>query len=572
MGVLCLILDRKKQYHLLLADIFTVTGHKLLSAFDENRALELLRVSSPQVLLLEMEDLPFWLKITESGIYTIPLLFIRSYEEAEVLKNYGLTELNSMVLPFNPIELLERVVLLSKPPAEVLSLSQEGPTNVLIKVLKAGASSIMKIEHSEGVCRLYISKGIVKGSSCAPEELYKAFREYNSLELEPYDEAHADIRYFFKNNMDFFQNVIAPALEKEEEKVMEEEVLPTPVIERALIDLSQPIEIAEGFYWVGVSSEYGIIQKNAYLRIYEGNGIKLPVLINTFGTQEYPLIRAKLEQITGTIDALRAVIVFGSNLGEASGLVNLLQANPRAFVITSVGIAVALASIGIPINRIRTIETFPNHTLKLATGHSLKFIPVPYMPEKSSFMLFEGNTRRLFTGKFLSSLCTQYELNPLEGGAVEDVLIYTSQMAPDRASLKRALEALSKELPSSIYPAFGNPLLSVEKIEGLINRLQVMPLYAEQKDTLEPAILMDMLSRIIERLKKELKPAEYNSFMEDLQQYAYMEDGRIIESFVEVKELPSLIVALMLTKGVNPAVLKEVYKELSLAGISLPTI
>jgi len=83
MGVLCLLLDKKKQYFHLLADIFNVTGHKLLIALEEEKAFEFLQVSSPEVLLLPIEDMDFWFKALKAGAHLIPIIFVEEYEEAE---------------------------------------------------------------------------------------------------------------------------------------------------------------------------------------------------------------------------------------------------------------------------------------------------------------------------------------------------------------------------------------------------------------------------------------------------------------------------------------------------------
>ncbi|MFN3472037.1 MAG: hypothetical protein ACK4ZR_05495, partial [Aquificaceae bacterium] len=60
-----------------MADIFNVTGHKLLIALEEKKALEFLQASSPEVLLLPMEDMDFWFKALKAGAYPIiPIFFV----------------------------------------------------------------------------------------------------------------------------------------------------------------------------------------------------------------------------------------------------------------------------------------------------------------------------------------------------------------------------------------------------------------------------------------------------------------------------------------------------------------
>ena len=177
MGVLCLLLDKKKQYFHLLADIFNVTGHKLLIALEEEKAFEFLQVSSPEVLLLPIEDMDFWFKALKAGAHLIPIFFVEEYEEADSLRKYGLREVNYIILPFNPMELLTKVVSISKETYEQAHLDYLGPVNLIFRFIRSGATLSLNIHGKENTCTLYISQGIIKGSSCDREKLTELIGE-----------------------------------------------------------------------------------------------------------------------------------------------------------------------------------------------------------------------------------------------------------------------------------------------------------------------------------------------------------------------------------------------------------
>ncbi len=566
MGVFCMLLDKKKQYFSLLADIFNITGHKLLIAFDEEKALELLKVSEPEVIIMPEEDIDFWFKLLELGKYIMPILFVESYEEAEKLLKYGLKEVNYEVLPFNPIELLTKVVSLSKDPQDTASLSRLGPMNLLIKLLRKGITSALIIEGEGKACGIYIYKGIIEGCSCRMEDLSDLFSKDVKIKLDIYQKEKAVINYKYKDNWEFFSSLVygyTPKPSISQPALGVERVPPT----KPVLDLSQSIEISHGLFWVGSPQRYGLIQRNAYLRIYERDNIKVPVLINIGTVQDYVLIRSKLEQVVGTIEAVKAVVVLSSGVDDCSGIVNFLQSNQKAFVITSLSIAQRLRTLGIPQARIRTFETFPNKRLRLATGDVLRFLSLPFLPEKGSFAVLEESTGFLFTGSFLSSFCTYEELNPLEDVDTEDVLVYANLIIPSQDLLNRSLKRINREEINTILPMFGNPIHSKDRIREIFDKLEIGILVVpEVRDS---QVFLEACNSLLTFLKNNLEAQEFQSLLEGLGSFVYMEDNKIVEPFVDPEDIPSLILSLMYAKDTNPAVIKKAINYLHTAGISI---
>ncbi|MCS7171090.1 MAG: hypothetical protein NZ851_02105 [Aquificaceae bacterium] len=570
MGVLCLLLDKKRQYSSLLADIFNITGHKLLIALDEEKALELLKMASPEAVLLSLEDLAFWLKILEMGYYPSPIFFLESHEDAEIIRKYGLREVNYVVLPFNPIELLTRVVNLSKSPQEPAHLETIGPTSTLLKLLRHGITSSMVMEGPNYSCAIYIENGVLKGSNCNVEELVKLMPENLKIWLEPYREEDLEPTLVFANNWEFFGQLVSDYKpETVMPQVMQEEALiatmesPTAA---SVPDLDQPLELGDGFYWVGVQDKKGLFHKNAYLRIYGKDNIKVPILINMGTEQEYVLIRTKLEQVLGPVDVVKGIILMGSGIDESSGILGFLQGNKKAFVITSINIAQRLKALGIPQARIRTIETFPRSRLKLASGHVLRFIPTPFLPEAGSFAVLEEDTGRLFTGRLLSSLVTPEEFNPLKNAHVEDMLLYTNLIAPSQEALKVFLKRIEHDTVLSLYPMLGNPLNSEAETKWLLARLEGLTVVYRDIQSFDTYLILETCENLLKFLEANLESPELNSFLEDLYQFAYIEDSKIIQVSVDIEALPSIIVGIMYSNNLNAKFIKEAIRHFYLSG------
>ena len=553
MGVLCLLLDKKREYFHLLSDIFNITGHKLLVALDEDKAFEFLKVSFPDILLMPLEDMNFWLKLIEKGYYTPPIFFTEDSEGVEKLKKHGFNDLNYMLLPFNPMELLSKVVYLSKDLSQIMELNQLGFANVLLKLLRMKRSLTLSLEGKGGFCDLYLWEGSIKGSNCDKKRILELLEDEVSIKLKHYKEEGA---YSFEKNWDFLSIL---AIEHVEEitytKSFTEETL--------TIDLSQPIELREGFYWIGVENKNGLFQKNVYLRIYERDNIKVPILINVGTAKDYPIVRLKLEQVVGSIDAVKGIILLGSEIDEASGIFNFLQSNYKAFIITSMSIANKLRKSGVPQNRIRVIETLPGGRLRLATGDLLKFIPTPFLPGVGNFMIIEEGSGYLFTGRFLSSLCSIEEFNPHKEANKEDVILYTHLNIPYKDPLFSLIKKIESEKVSSIYPMFGKPILSIESLREIFRELKniFLNIQAPKKDN-----PIKSCEDVLKLLKENLESAEFEAFLEELNQFVYVEEGKIMQSFVDIEDLPKLIVHVALSRNVNPRLVKEVIRMFYKAG------
>lgn len=567
MGVMCMLLDKERQYTALLSDIFSVTGHKLLIATEEEKAVELLQKASPEVILIPLEDFGFWFKLMEMEHYLFPVVFLEKEEDLQNLRAYGLEESNAVVLPFNPMELLTKVVSLAKnlegsQQTEFLSF-----TNLLLKLLRQKLTFSLMVQAKESSCTLIVEEGRIKGITCPVKELSELLSEEVTLKLLPFQQE--EVWRQFRDNWEFFSELFRTALPEAPTRL--EETPPTPAqtvsIAEKEVDLDQPVELESNFYWVGVPDRTGLFQRNVYLRIYQKEGIQVPVLINLGTAQDFLFVKTKVEQLLGSVGALRGVILLGSYVEEASGVLALLQANQKIFVISSVGIANRLRALGIPQSRMRTLETLPEGRMRLASGDVLRFIPTPFLPEVGSFVVLEENTGRLFTGRFLSSLCTFEDFSPLRSADLADFVMHASVHLPSRELLDGLLSRLPTESITSIYPMFGNPVLSQEGVKWLLSKLEGLQGLPRAGDGLQEETVLKACQSILDFLKANMDTEEFNSLVEELGHHLYVEEGRITQLITQPEVLPSAVLGIMQAKKVRPELVKESVKLLYVSGV-----
>ncbi|MEN3034309.1 MAG: hypothetical protein ABDH18_04900 [Aquificaceae bacterium] len=570
MSANCLLLDKRKTMTSLLSDIFVVTGHNLLAAFDEKMGIDLSKRGDPEILILPIEDFNFWLELIKADIFVLPIFLVETYEDGETLLNLGLGHDNFEVLPFNPMELLAKVHSLTRNYINPKELAEIGVLNLIIRFLKKGTSAYIKTVGKEGVCTVYVSGGKILASDSSPDNIKRVFSTQEEVYMQQADEnSPKNLGHEFKTNWDFFLSVLEklPSEEKPEKvAVQAEEMAETPAV---TINLDEPILLSEGAYWIGLADETSIYQKNSYLCIFHKDETKVPIMINPPSLAGYMHIKPKIEKIVGDISNLRALVVFGIEPEEYGGILKLLQANNKMFVITSLTLATKLWSLGIPMGRIRPIESFPSGRLKLATGHSLEFQRIDFAPSPGSFYMHDTSSGLVFTGRFMSSLTLASELNPTASTKFEHLELYTGLSMPSYEALKAAINKIERIKPKGIYPLHGNPITS--DLEEALERLKSVRLLTGSIEITD-SIAVDVVSGILKSAKSIVTPEEMENVINFLSQFAFLEEDKVVESFVDSKTLPGLAIYALHFAKVKPQAIREAYRHMYLAelpGISI---
>ncbi|MFN3813200.1 MAG: hypothetical protein ACK4SM_01070 [Aquificaceae bacterium] len=555
MGVKFLLLDEERRFFPLVSDIFDVTGHKLMVSLDEVKAKELLNAVQFDVVLLEKKHFNFWMDMIKEGKYALPIFLIEDYEYAQKLKDMGFVDLNYILLPFNPLDLLTKAVRLSRLEKEPKTLSSLGPINTLVHLLKLNISTVMKLYNDSTACSLYIKEGEVLGSSCHISALKFLFTSGDtSIELLPYtDEEY--LEELFSGSWDLFSRV-----------VFTEETLTIPAVKETpptlkKIDLNQPVEIRTGVFWVGVPDKKSLLQSNSYLRIYEKGDIRVLFLIHAGGPNEYARIRAKVEEIISSMEMIKAVVVMGYDPYDYMNAITMLQSNPKLQLITSFDIASILVQAGIPLPRVRLIEGLPNMKLKLATGNTISLIPIPFLPGKGSYMLYEEDTGFLFSSHLFSSFSTPEDFFLDKNPDVEDVIMYVSLNMPCSKALQRVLKVLYKLDISTVFPLYGNPIKG-ELLRDLIQLMQKTNVGVDMISTVNKELYIKKVSEILDDLRRDLEEGTFLNLKEELENYAYFEEHGLKDMLTFPGSFSKLLLNSMKSAGVEPSLIKKVLKEL----------
>jgi flavorubredoxin len=172
----------------------------------------------------------------------------------------------------------------------------------------------------------------------------------------------------------------------------------------------ESVEIADGTYWVGKRAEGSVFHANPYLRCFRGttpeteraNAFNL--LIDPGSSSDFSSVHTKVTSLIGGLDKLSALFVNHQDpdVGSSSTIISARYA-PRASIICSEDTWRLIVHSNLPRDRFVPTEKFTKG-IKLPTGHRLIPVPSPYCHFRGAVMLYDPETRVLFTGDLFGGL------------------------------------------------------------------------------------------------------------------------------------------------------------------------
>jgi hypothetical protein len=551
-----LLFDKEKRFYPIFGDILDITGHKLLVALDEKKAKDLLKAVPPDFLILRWKDKDFFRELLKEGYFVVPIFLVEDYQQAEELRKFGFSDFNILILPFNPLEFLNKSAKLYQTLESLYDNipSDLGMMNLFIYLLSRNTSTGVFLNADGLSCEVYLKAGAVRGFSCSPEYFKEIIKSDNvSVKLLPYTE-EAKLITYFKNNAEFFSMLL------EEVQPQPSTVYPEVVQETVLQEVHKEVQpsapsmlsVEEGLFLINSLDPEGLLQRNMYLRVYEKGDSYVSLLFNVLPYHRFSAAKDEIEKAVGKLENLRALILMDLLPEDTLSILNLLNLAHKLYVITSLPIALSLIGLGVPERRIKLVESFPNGLLNLGTGDVLRFVKTPFLPEKGSFVVFEEKTKILFSSKLFSSYCLPEEYSADKTAKIERVVLYHRL---NFSNIENAVSLAQIRLlnPSVIRPAFGNPIL--EGVDEVIERI------SKQKNTFnlanleDEALIFGILSSILFELEKRIPKEKYELILDGLSEYVEVEGGAISNSFVDVKKLPELFIYTLHSAKVPPPVL-----------------
>jgi len=568
-----LLFDKEKKFYPVFGDILDITGHKLMVALDKKRAKDLLKAIPPDFLILQWKDIDLFWELIKEGYFVVPIFLVEDYQQEEELKKFGFSYFNILILPFNPLEFLNKSAKLYRALEGLYDNvpSDLGMMNVFIKLLSRNTFTGVLLNADGLSCELYLKGDAVRGLSCSPENFKEIIKSDNvSVKFFPYTE-NAKLITYFKNNAEFFSMLLEEVqvqlsticVEVSQGTVLQE------VHEEVQLSAPSMLSVGEGLFLINSLDPEGLLQRNMYLRIYEKGGTQVFLLFSVLPCYRLSAVRDEIEKAVGGMENLRALILMDLFPEDTQSILNLLNLIHKLYVITSLPIALSLIDLGVPERRIKLVESFPDGLLNLGTGDVLRFIKTPFLPEKGSFVVFEEKTKTLFSSKLFSSYCLPEEYSVDKTAKIERVVLYHRL---NFSSIENAISLAQIRLlnPSVIRPVFGNPIL--EGVDEVIERISKQKNILNLANLEDEVLILGLLSSMLFEMERRIPKEKYELILDELSEYVDVKARTISESFVDVKKLPELFIYTLHSARVPPAVLLLALERFSRLGIPVFTI
>ncbi len=270
------------------------------------------------------------------------------------------------------------------------------------------------------------------------------------------------------------------------------------------------VEIAPETYWVGKRDPGSIFFANPYLRRFRGidsrthRQTQFNLLIDPGSSSDFSTVSTKVASLIGGMDRLSAIFLNHQDPDVASSA-NLITARyaPKAGILCSEDTWRLVVHQNLPRSRFVALEKFPNG-VSIPTGHRVIPVPSPFCHFRGAVMLYDPETRVLFSGDLFGGL-TDVNAHGLlaEESDWSGIRAFHQLYMPVNQALARAVAAIRKLTPAVeiIAPQHGRIIQGrlIEMFLDRMERLQVgLDILDEQQDSTHLQAWNSVIERVLE--------------------------------------------------------------------------
>lgn len=529
MGLKVILYDPKGEVEYLLSDIFEVTGHTLYSLKgNEEEILKGIKELDSQLFILPTSNKKLWIEALKEKVL-FPFFILNNNREGERLLSYGFSDLNLVPIPFNPLDLLNKLTAVDKLEPYEDSLRELGFVNAVLKLASLGSSKTLKVSHQGKECSV---KAFPVSISCDLPKLRAILKEEYELSLGEEQEKYTKS---FENLSEFFEELLSEdstAVQVVEVSELQEEVLE---------------ELEEGFLLIYKVLNNGIVKRNFYLLKLQGRGREVILSVGLPDLGSISLLNKGLEKFSKGPGDITAVLLPTCSYEDLEVLKRLSLKVQRLSVIGRRRLGNLFRLYGVGNLRFKAIEDIPLLRAGLATGHTLSFIPL-----SDGLSVAVKVKDKLFTGKLFGSFNTE---------DTDIRRIFHRILYPSRDVLLMDLRTLLPYLSESkVFPFFGPTVDNPEKVYAELRDYRYTPNLVKMQEAVY------LLNLTLDYLSEEEKEA----LLEKIGSYVELGDKMVTEIFTEPNLFMTELFNALMEAVQTPERFFYILKELFNYGIYIP--
>lgn len=325
----------------------------------------------------------------------------------------------------------------------------------------------------------------------------------------------------------------------------------------AELDLDKAIEIADGTYWVGQRDDV-LLECNIYLRVFRQNGNPVVNLIVDPGPPAHlKTLTQKIANVIGHPSKVNLLFINHQDPDVASNASYLRKLNPRLTVLSSEDTWRLIRFYGLDPKRFYPTERYTKKGVILSSGHHLQFVPTPYCHFRGATMLYDLESRILYTGDLFGGLSHTQNFWADEK-SWEGMKDFHQIYMPIQEGLRLAVQSIRKLNPKPLIlaPQHG-ALIRGKWIDYFLERIEKLPVglnllmgnnqksnylsaMNELLDVLQSEVGADSVSEVLKIFEDDGSHATSISVFNKMVQDIKIDFGNAIEIFVRhlKKSLP----------------------------------
>lgn len=168
-------------------------------------------------------------------------------------------------------------------------------------------------------------------------------------------------------------------------------------------DLSKAVEISDGIYWVGTGTKT-FLSRNAYLLCYNGGGKNNSLVIDPGPVVDLDILIHKVSEVLGSISKVNAVFMNHQDPDVVGNAPFLARSNPNTLMLSTEDTWRLVSLSGLDSTKFRAVERFKNMRIVMQNGNKIQFVPTPFCHFRGACMLYDLNSRILFSGDFFGGI------------------------------------------------------------------------------------------------------------------------------------------------------------------------
>ncbi|WP_257463468.1 oxygen-binding di-iron domain-containing protein [Archangium lipolyticum] len=269
-----------------------------------------------------------------------------------------------------------------------------------------------------------------------------------------------------------------------------------------------PVEIAPDTFWVGKREPGNIFYANPYLRRFRGTDAKtgrpneFNLLIDPGSSSDFAQVSTKVTSLIGGLDRLSAVFINHQDpdVGSSASIISARYA-PKAGILCSEDTWRLIVHQNLPRGRFIATEKF-SHGLNVPTGHRLLPVPSPFCHFRGAVMLYDPETRVLFTGDLFGGVT---DVNAQGLWADESdwngIRAFHQIYMPVNLALQRVVATIRQLEPAVeiIAPQHGR-LIRGPLIQMFLDRMEKLPVGLDIMDEAQDRSHLQAWNAVLERV------------------------------------------------------------------------